>query len=227
MRLRVGSGPTAPGPMGHLALPSGSIPGSSHPMMPSTLLPTGHPLPPRQSLPSPARSPRSQTPHSAAQTSAHTGPGGFVPAAGMTSAAPTSRPQTAGPSYQQTPRPSMSLDGLSDPSGLPPPQIMDQPVPMEGLTGDTPADVVMHNPGPSQTPRPMSQAGSLSGPPTGREMSVARDSTRAHSPYPPPHPPCVLVIIVITPTFAYVSQGSTIFKTIRQFASLGTQRGPQ
>lgn len=196
-------------------------------MMPNTLLPTGHPLPQRQSLPSPVRSPRSQPPRSAAPTPAHTGPGGFVPAAGMTSAAPTPRPQTAGPSYQQTPRPSMGMDGISDPSGLPPSQIMDQSVPMEGLTGDAHADVVIQNPGPSQTPRPMSQARSLSGAPTGRDMSVARDSTRAHSPHHPPHPQCVLVIIAITPILAYVSQCSIFFKTIRQFASLGPQRGPQ
>jgi len=171
--------------MGPLALSAGAIPGSNHAMMAANL---GHPLPQRQSLPSPARSPRSQPTHSAAHTPAHTGPGGYVPATSMTPTASTPRPQTAGPSYQQTPRPSMSLDGVPDPSGGLPPRIMDQTMPMEALSGDAPADVVMQNPGPSQTPRPMSQ---MSGAPTVREMSLARDSTRAHSPHPL-HLSCVL-----------------------------------
>jgi hypothetical protein len=190
MQMRVGPAPTVPGPMGPLALPGGTLPGTNHALMPNNLLPTGHPLPPRQSQSSPTRSPRSQPPHSAAQTPVYTGPGGYVPS--MTPAAPTPRPQTAGPSYQQTQRSSMVLDGTPGPSGLPPPQTMDQSVPMEGLAGDAPADVVMQHPGPSQTPRPMSQAGSLSGAHTARGMSLARDSTHAHSPPHPPQPSCVL-----------------------------------
>lgn len=186
--MRVGSAPTVPGPIGPLALSSGALPGANHAIMANNILPAGHQHPQRQSAPSPARSPRSQPTHSAAQTPAYTGPGVYVPAASMT---PTPRPQTAGPSYQQTPRPSMALD---DPSGLPP-QIMDQSVPMEGLARDAPADVVMQNPGPSRTPRPMSQAGSLSGAPTVREMSLARDS--------PLHPSCVLIIVSTAPIFAY------------------------
>ena len=190
MRLRVGSAPTLPGPMGPLALPAGALPGASHAMMTNNLFPTGHPLPPRQSLPSPARSPRSQPPHSAAQTPVYTGPGGYPPTANMPSAPPTPRPQTAGPSYQQGPRTSMVPDGISDPSLLPP-QMMGQSMPMEGLSGDAPTDVVMQNRGPSQTPRPMSQTGSLNGARTVREMSLARDSIHAHTP-PQPHPSCVL-----------------------------------
>lgn len=224
LRMRVGSMPTVPGTMGPLALPGGALPGANHAMIPNNILPTGHSLPPRQSLPSPARSPRSQPPHSAAQTPAYTGPGGYVPAGSMTPVAHTPRPQTAGPSYQQTPRPSMALDGIPDPSGLPP-QIVDPSMPMEGLTGDAPPDVMMQNPGPSHTPRPMSQAGSLSGAPTIREMSLARDSTHAHTPHPP-HLSCVLVIVGIAPTFANAPQCPSFFKTIRQFAGHGTQRRP-
>lgn len=200
LRMRVGSAPTVPGPMGPLALPGGALPGANHAMIPNNLLPTGHSLPPRQSLPSPTRSPRSQPPHSAAQTPVYTGPGGYVPGGSMTPVAHTPRPQTAGPSYQQTPRPSMSLDGIPDSSGLLP-QVVDPSVPMDGLTGDAPADVMMQNPGPSHTPRPMSQAGSLSGAPTVREMSLARDSTHGHTPHPP-HLSCVLVIVGIAPTLA-------------------------
>jgi hypothetical protein len=187
MRSRVGSVPAIPGP---LVLPSGALPGPNHAMMANSLLPTGHPLPQRQSVPSPTRSPRSQPPHSTAPTPVHTGPTGYVPTASMTPAAPTSRPQTAGPSYQQTSRPSMALDGIADPSGMPS-QIMDPPLPMEGLPGDAPADLVMQNPGPSHTPRPMSQTGSMSGAATVREMSLAQDSTHTHSPHPL-HPSCVL-----------------------------------
>ena len=227
MRMRVGSAPTGPGPMGPLALSGGALPGANHAMIPNNIFPTGHSLPPRQSLTSPARSPRSQPPHSAAQTPVYTGPGGYVPAGSMTPAAHTPRPQTAGPSYQQTPRLSMTLDGIPDPSGLPQ-QIVDPSMPMEGLAGDAPADVVMQNPGPSHTPRPMSQAGSLSGAPTIREMSLARDSTHAHTPHPP-HLSCVLIIVGTAPTFAYAPspQCHLFFKTIRQFASHGTQRRSQ
>jgi len=203
MGMRIRPAPTVPGPMGPLALPGGALPGANHAIMANNQLPTGHPLPPRQSLPSPARSPLSQPPHSAAQTPTYTGPGGYVPAASMTPAAPTPRPQTAGLSYQQTRRPSISLDGIPDPSGLLPSQIMDQSVPMEGLAGDASADVMMQHPRQSQTPRPTSQAGSLSGPPTAREMSLARDSTHAHSSPHPPHPSCVLVIVGTAPIIAY------------------------
>lgn len=223
--MRVGSAPAVPGPMGPLALSSGTLPGTNHTIMANNLLPTGHQLPQRQSVPSPTRSPRSQPSHSAAQTPVYTGQGVYVPAASMTPAAHTPRPQTAGPSYQQTPRPSMSLDGIPDQTGLQ--QMRDQSVPMEGLARDAPADVVMQNPGPSQTPRPMSQTGSLSGAPTGREMSLARDSTHAQSPPHMLHPSCVLTIVIASPTFAYSHQYSSFFKTICQFASYGAQRRPQ
>ena len=218
MRPRVAS---APGP---LALPAGALPGASHPMMTNNLLPTGHSLPPRQSLPSPARSPRSQPSHSAAQTPVYTGPGGYPPTARMTPAPPTPRPLTAGPSYQQAPRPSMASDGIPEPSVLPP-HMMGQSMSMEGLAGDAPTDVVMQNRGPSQTPRPMSQAGTLSGAPTVREMSLARDSVHAHTPPQLPHPSCVpltsLLYLLMPP------QCHSFFKAIRQFASHGTQRRPQ
>jgi hypothetical protein len=222
LRQRVGSAPTAPGPMGPLALPGGALSGASHAMMTNNLFPTGHPLPPRQSLPSPARSPRSQPPHSAAQTPVYTGPGGYPPTAGMTSAPPTPRPQTAGPSYQQAPRPSMVPDGISDPSILPP-QMMGQSGPMGGLAGDAPADVVMQNRGPSQTPRPMSQAGSQGGARTVREMSLARDSAHAQTPPHAPHPSYVLVTVTVDIAPILLMPPQCPFKTIRQFASHGTQ----
>lgn len=224
MRSRVASAPTIPGPMGPLALPGGALPGASHAMMTNNLLPTGHPLPPRQSLPSPARSPRSQPSHSAAQTPVYTGPGGYPPTARMTPAPPTPRPLTAGPSYQQPSRPSMAPDGIPDPSILPP-HIMSQSMSMEGLAGDAPADIVMQNRGPSQTPRPMSQAGSLSGAPTVREMSLARDSTHAHTPPQPPHSSCVPLTSLLCPLMP--PQWHSFFKAICQFASHGTQRRPQ
>jgi len=217
--MRVGSAPTVPGPIGSLAL-SGTLPGANYAIMANNIMPTVHQLPQRQS---PARSPRSQPTHSAAQTPAHTGPGGYGPATSMTPTPPTPRPQTAGPSYQ-TPRSSMTLGGTSDPSGLPP-QIMDQSVPMEGLARDAPADIVMQNQGPSQTPRPMSQAGSLSRAPTVREMSLTRDSTHAQSPHPL-HPSCVLIVVCTAPVFAYSDQYASFFKAICQLAGYGAQCRP-